>query len=125
MIRQILVFLVVAVTFASECPTAAAAPSAKEAKAVEHLLQYIEKSPHRFLVSGEEYDAAHFSAMVRQRYETETSRILTAEDFIDRAASRTLSTGRRYIYQRSDGSQSEVKGWLATELKKYRDEHPF
>ncbi len=124
MIGNIRTLILASFIFAGFPASAVAVPSAKEAKAIEHLLAYIEKSSHTFHLGGLQLSGSEAAEQIRQKYNVETPRINTAGDFIDRTATKSV-TGKRFLLRRADGSESELKGWLATELKKYRDQHPF
>lgn len=101
--------------------TAMADPSGAEAEAIEHLIDYIGQSHQIFIRNGEEHDAEAAAAHVREKYTRYKPQIRTAEDFIERAASKSLITGKPYLVKMSDGTQIEINSWLTSELKKYRE----
>ena len=99
---------------------AKADPSAADAKVIEHLVDFIRSSGLIFIRNGQEYDSAQAAKHIEQKYAHIKSRVVTPEDFIEGAASKSMLTGEPYMVRRADGSQYGVKALLTEELTKYR-----
>jgi hypothetical protein len=89
---------------------------------VEYLLQYIETSGCSFYRNGTWYDATHARAHLSTKYDylTERQLIGNAEDFINKAATRSSMSGKPYKIRCNDGVEVESGPWLRLVLAKYR-----
>jgi hypothetical protein len=90
---------------------------------IAYLLNYIRESPCTFIRNGSEYDGAAAADHVQAKYEHFKDEIKTAEDFIDRAATKSLLSGEPYQVQCGSAARIEAAGWLLDVLHSYRDKH--
>jgi hypothetical protein len=99
----------------------AATPTVAQTE-VHYLLAYIESSECEFYRNGAAYDAAHAAAHLRSKYASmdAAGRIPTAEDFIDRVASRSSLTGRNYDVQCAGQERRWTAPWLRDVLARLR-----
>jgi len=76
----------------------AAPPPAAETE-INHLLGLMENSGCEFFRNGTWYDAQRAAAHLRSKYTAlaVNAQIETAEDFIDKAASRSSTSGQDYL----------------------------
>jgi Family of unknown function (DUF5329) len=103
------------------CP-AVSAPSQEVSREVDHLLQYIGQSDCDFYRNGSWYDGRRASAHLRLKYEylSQRHQIATAEDFIEKAATRSSLTSRLYKVRCAGGAEGPINPWLGEELVRYR-----
>jgi hypothetical protein len=89
---------------------------------VEYLLQYIETSGCSFYRNGTWYDGTHARAHLSTKYDylAERQLIGNAEDFINKAATRSSMSGKPYKIRCTDGIEVESGPWLRLVLAKYR-----
>jgi hypothetical protein len=89
---------------------------------IEYLLQYIETSGCSFYRNGTWYDGTQARAHLRSKYDyfAERQLIGTAEDFIDKAATKSSISGKPYKIRCSDGAEVESGPWLHLVLARYR-----
>ena len=101
---------------------ARAGPTPEVERAVEHLLEYIEKSGCSFYRNGSWNDAKVAQAHVRMKYESlaRQASVVTAKDFIDKAAAESSLSGSPY--QIRCGAKPPVlsRVWLSEELARYQ-----
>ena len=86
---------------------------------ISHLLQYIEESGCTFIRNGSEYSALEARQHIERKYEYLKSRLSSAEDFIDHAATKSSMTGRQYTVVCSD-EEMLTGAWLKKELEQFR-----
>jgi hypothetical protein len=89
---------------------------------IEYLLQYIETSGCAFYRNGSWYDGAQARAHLRTKYDYLAKRkhIATAEDFIDKAATKSSISGKPYKIRCADNVEVESGPWLHQVLGQYR-----
>jgi hypothetical protein len=117
--RALILFVILsAVPFAA----AKARPPPNVHTEVEYLLQYIETSGCSFYRNGTWYDATRARAHLSSKYDylAERQLIGNAEDFINKAATRSSLSGQPYKIRCSDGVEVESGPWLRLVLAKYR-----
>jgi hypothetical protein len=110
--------IVLALTLAA-ATTCADVPPAQQAE-VEHLIEYLEHSTCVMLRNGTAYDASEGARHVRRKYAHFRDEIRTTEDFIDRAATRSLVTGLAYRVRCPGQPERPAADWLRDELAAYR-----
>jgi hypothetical protein len=100
-------------------------PARADAKADEiaYLLKYIRESPCTFIRNGSEYDGAAAADHVAAKYEHFKDEIKSAEDFIDRAATKSLLSGAPYQVRCGSSAKTGAAGWLLDVLHSYRLQH--
>jgi hypothetical protein len=89
---------------------------------VDYLLRYIETSGCSFYRNGTWYDGTHARAHLRTKYDYLAERRLIgkAEDFIDKAATKSSISGKPYKIRCADGVEVESGPWLHQLLAQYR-----
>ncbi|MDQ7250779.1 DUF5329 family protein [Dongia sedimenti] len=92
------------------------------ANEIAYLLKVIRESPCTFIRNGSDYDGAAAAEHVEAKYAHYKSEIKTAEDFIDRSATKSLLSGDPYQVQ-CEGAPSLAAEWLRDVLRSYRAAH--
>ncbi|MBB4863372.1 hypothetical protein HNP46_002219 [Pseudomonas nitritireducens] len=98
-----------------------AALDAKAQQEVGQLLTFIGQSDCVFIRNGSEYPASEARAHLQKKldYLEKKDLVSSAEDFIERAASKSSMSGRRYEVNCPAGKQ-DAGAWLNDELKRLR-----
>ena len=109
-------------TVAGAQPAAMSSISAISKAEVNYLLDFIESSGCEFYRNGTWYDSKRAQAHLRDKYETlaAADRISTAEDFIDKAATTSSLSGRRYQVRCRGSAVVTSDRWLRDALARYR-----
>jgi hypothetical protein len=118
-VRALILFVILsAIPFTA----ATAQPPPNVQTEIEYLLQYIETSGCAFYRNGTWYDGAQARAHLRTKYDYLAKRqhIATAEDFIDKAATKSSMTGKPYKIRCADNIEVESGPWLRHVLGQYR-----
>jgi hypothetical protein len=112
---SILLVLVVAVgVFANETRDA-------EAKKIESLIASVSNlRGATFVRNGKAYDPATAAKFLRGKWDRQAREVVTAEDFIEKIATRSSTTGRIYVVRFPDGREVAVAAFLRAELQKTR-----
>lgn len=101
---------------------ASATPSPSEDKLIQGLIHRVET--HRdmvFVRNGEEHSAAEAAKHMREKYDYFRQEIVTAEDFIQRCATRSEMTRVAYkIRLKTSGAVRNASDFLQDELKVLR-----
>jgi hypothetical protein len=85
-------------------PVAQAAPAAPEQRRIDILLDAVAADREsRFVRAGVEYTGADAARFLRAKLQAQGDGVRTAEDFVERIASRSSTTGRPYRVCRSAG----------------------
>lgn len=103
-------------------PVARAEPSINAQVEVSFLLGYVEGSGCEFYRNGTWHDSRAAQAHLRDKYKYLVARnmIITAEDFIEKAATQSSFTGRPYEVRCGDGVVVSSNQWLRIELARFR-----
>jgi hypothetical protein len=100
---------------------AQAAPSASEQKLIDTLIQRVSQMKTvTFMRNGKEHDADDAAKHMQAKFDHFKDEIATAEDFIDRCASRSEMTGKAYQVKMPNGSLKDAKEFLNAELRTLR-----
>ena len=75
-----------------------------------------------FVRNGEVYSAASAARFLREKWRSRQSEVHTAEDFVDRIASFSSTTGKPYRIRFADRREIESAAFLRGELAKLRAE---
>jgi len=98
-------------------PAVANPPSEKEK--IECLIHAVEGlKGAKFIRNGSEYDSAAAAKFLRRKWEAHAKSIVTARDFIDKAASSSSTSGQPYLIQFKDGKPVKCGEYLSEELKR-------
>ncbi len=100
---------------------ASAAPIPKAKAEISGLMDALTHSGCRFQRNGSWYDAAEARAHLQRKYDylLKKDKVDTAEQFIERAASRSSMSGRAYQVQ-CDGQEQDSASWFNGQLKRLR-----
>lgn len=93
-------------------------PSPQVQQQIDHLIAYVRDSKLTFLRNGAESGSDAAAQHIEEKYKHFKSEIVTARDFIDKAASRSMLSGKPYLVKFPDGSTKEVSEWLRAEVEK-------
>lgn len=115
--RSFLGFLIL-VTFGLLLPTKAGAVDEKAR--IEALISHIENlGDARFVRNGREYDSKKAARFLRGKWQAKEKEIKTAEEFIDKAATVSGTTGKSYLIRFKDGREVKCGEYLKQQLKKF------
>ena len=105
-------------TFAQAPATQPAQPMSEDQK-IEALIKTVEQlKDATFIRNGKEHDCHAAAKHMRDKWEHGKDQIKTAKDFIEKAASNSLKSGKPYIIKFKDGREVESGAFLNEELKK-------
>lgn len=93
--------------------------AADEKGRIEGLISQIENlKDATFIRNGKSYDAKSAGKFLRGKWQANEKDIRTAEDFIEKAASVSSTTGKPYLIQFSDGREVKCGEYLKEVLLK-------
>lgn len=89
---------------------------------IDHLLAYLETSGCRFNRNGTWYPSVEAKAHIASKFDYLLRHDLvdSAESFIERAASKSSTSGKPYMVQCQNQVPVESGAWFSNELKRYR-----
>ncbi|WP_431124682.1 DUF5329 family protein [Variovorax paradoxus] len=113
-----------AILLAVVAALAQATPSASEQKLIDTLILRVSNmKTMTFMRNGDEHnaaDAADAAKHMQAKFDHFKDEIVTAEDFIDRCASRSEITGKPYQVKMPNGAVRDAKEFLTAELHTLR-----
>ncbi len=112
------IFFAVATACLFNGPVLADLPSDQEAE-IQYLLEFVASSGCTFIRNGSENDPEAAADHLRLKYRKGKRYFNTSEQFIDRLASESSWTGKKYQIN-CDGEISESGVWLHQALDEYR-----
>lgn len=112
---RLILILTLPITAAAGTPD-----SARQDESIHYLMAYVAQSPHTFVRNAKRYSGAEAAAHMHRKYQHFKDDIRTAEDFIERCASKSLLTGRTYTLVTAEGEQMPTAQWLMLELARHR-----
>ena len=89
-------------------------------KAIEFLLSSVEHSDLVFIRNGKSYSPKEAAAHLKAKYDYFKGDIVTPEDFIRLAGSKSELSGKPYQVQMRDGRRVMSAEWLLRVLAEYR-----
>lgn len=114
--RQLAALAIIALTLNAH----AAIPAHERAK-IESLIAAVEKLPDAvFVRNGKAYNPATAAKFLRGKWNDRAKDVLTAEDFIDKVATRSSTTGRAYVVRYKDGREVATAVFFRAEMAKLR-----
>jgi uncharacterized protein DUF5329 len=119
-------FLAVALVLAVSCSAAGdeTAPATAD-QTIEALIDSIARlTDATFVRNGETYSAAAAARFLREKWDSRRSEVHTAEDFIDRVASFSSTTGKPYSIRFADGREIPSAEYLRAQLATLRTRSP-
>ncbi|KQU87160.1 hypothetical protein ASC78_05650 [Variovorax sp. Root318D1] len=100
---------------------AQATPSASEQKLIDTLILRVSNmKTMTFMRNGDAHNAANAAKHMQAKFDHFKDEIVTAEDFIDRCASRSEMTGKPYQVKMPNGAVRDAKEFLTAELRTLR-----
>jgi hypothetical protein len=87
---------------------------------ISHLLTYVEESNCVFIRNGKEYTAKEAAKHIKTKSDSLMFDVKTPEEFIERAASKSMLSGQPYFVRCVDHSSVPSADWLRKELSNYR-----
>jgi hypothetical protein len=118
---QLLRTALFALLLASVAALAQATPSASEQKLIDTLILRVSNmKTMTFMRNGDEHNAANAAKHMQAKFDHFKDEIVTAEDFIDRCASRSEITGKPYQVKMPNGTVRDAKEFLTAELRTLR-----
>jgi uncharacterized protein DUF5329 len=99
---------------------AAAEPLLTTQLEIDHLLAYVEVSRCEFQRNGSWYDSHRALEHLQSKYGFLKDSVSTAEDFIERAASRSSMSGQPYQVRCGSDAPIPSAQWLLVELTRFR-----
>ena len=95
------------------------AEAADEKGRIEGLIRHVENlKDAQFIRNGRGYDAKSAAKFLRGKWQAQEKQIVTADDFNEKAASTSTTTGKPYLIQFSDGREVKCGEYLREVLKK-------
>ena len=98
----------------------AATAGGDTATEIEDLMDRVGRSGCTFVRNGSEKSAADARAHLQRKLDWMRSRLETAEDFIEHAASRSSTTGRPYYVDCPGHERETAQRWLSDRLAEIR-----
>lgn len=99
--------------------------SHNERVVIEALISRLESMTEaKFVRNGKAYSPAAAGKFLRAKWKDRADSVLTADDFIEKVASRSSTTGRAYVVRYADGRETAVASVLRLELQRIRGDGP-
>jgi len=89
-------------------------------EAIAYLLTFVAKSDCTFIRNGQSYTGRQASMHMQDKRRYFKDRIVTPEDFIWLAATKSLQTGKPYMVRTKEGKELHCDEWMKKVLKEYR-----
>jgi hypothetical protein len=99
---------------------ASAATDDMLARTINHLLAYVEASNCVFTRNGKEHNSIEAAKHLKAKYDYFMFNIKTPEEFIEKAASKSILGGQPYWVRCADHPPIPSAEWLTQELTNYR-----
>lgn len=96
-------------------------PDAKAIAEIDYLMAFVKKSDVIFIRNGKEYPVEDAIKLINNKYGSNKEKIKTAEDFIEKSATKSEHSGLPYEIKFKDNSKMESSKWLLEELKAFRE----
>lgn len=108
-----------ATVFAGAAVPAAAAPQPAELARIERLIGAVAlRGDLHFVRNGKAYTAADAARFLREKLKAQGDGVQTVQDFIERIASRSSTSGRPYLIRHADGREQPAAALLHEELQR-------
>jgi hypothetical protein len=102
-------------------PIVRAAQADVEKRKIEFLLSQIETlKGAKFWRNGSSYTAKQAADHLRMKSEKAGKSIKTAQDFIEKIASKSSMSGKAYVIEFADGAKTETKAFLIKKLTEWK-----
>ena len=93
-------------------------PGSEKQKIETLIKQVANLKDAKFVRNGSTYNADSAAVFLRRKWQANQSNVKTARDFIDKVASFSGTSGKPYLIRFKDGSESESRDFLLSQLKK-------
>jgi len=87
---------------------------------IAYLIDFVRHSQCTFIRNGTEYTGNQAADHVQEKYNYYKDDIKTVEDFIERAASKSILSGQPYQVRCADGKTVPAADWIRAEDTVYR-----
>jgi hypothetical protein len=85
---------------------------------IEALIQAVESmNDATFVRNGSEYNAKNAAKFLRGKWDAQRKEVLTANDFIDKVATRSSTTGKPYLIRPKGAAETPCADYLKARLK--------
>lgn len=86
----------------------------REKERIEYLIDHVgAMSDAVFIRNGKEYGAGTAARFLRRKWQANTDKVKTAEDFVEKIASRSSTTGAPYRIRMKNGTEIECGEYLS------------
>ena len=93
-------------------------PNSEKQKIETLIKQVANLKDAKFVRNGSAYNADSAAVFLRRKWRANESEVKTAQDFIDKVASFSGTSGKPYLIRFKDGSESQSRDFLLAQLKK-------
>ena len=93
-------------------------PNSEKQKIETLIKQVANLKDAKFVRNGSAYNADSAAVFLRRKWQANESEVKTAQDFIDKVASFSATSGKPYLIRFKDGSESQSRDFLLAQLKK-------
>src|SRR5262249_40739858 len=93
-------------------------PNSEKQKIETLIKQVANLKDAKFVRNGSSYNADSAAVFLRRKCQASESEVKTAQDFIDKVASFSATSGKPYLIRFKDGSESQSRDFLLAQLKK-------
>jgi hypothetical protein len=114
--------VLLAMSFLSLVVILPAGSATKSEEEINHLIDYLAKSPCSFVRNGRSYSTTEAKAHLERKYAYVKDKIRTTEDFIELVASRSSTTGQPYLVRCAPRPDQPSSDWFRTELLRFRNQ---
>lgn len=101
---------------------AVASPEVNTESEIEHLLTAIGESGCTFVRNGKTHSAVDAEAHLRMKYRRGKRHATTAENFIERLASKSSMSRKPYTMRCEVTGEVSTNAWLSARLSEYRQQ---
>jgi hypothetical protein len=92
-----------------------------ERRLIEALITSVEQlRDARFIRNGKDYSAPDAARFLRTKWESREAEVRSAQDFIEKVATRSSTTGRPYLIRHADGREQPSAELLRARLSELR-----
>ena len=93
-------------------------PNSEKQKIETLIKQVANLKDAKFVRNGSAYNADSAAVFLRRKWQANEPEVKTAQDFIDKVASFSATSGKPYLIRFKDGSESQSRDFLLAQLKK-------
>jgi hypothetical protein len=87
---------------------------------IKYLLTSVENSKGKFIRNGDEHSGKDAAGHMKKKYDHFKKQIKTAEDFVEKCATKSELSGKVYKIKEADGTMVDSKAWMLARLAEYR-----